>query len=236
MERHPNLKEKLQLLYLLQLNPHITSNSDLGAEIGKSRQAISRWCLGTETSRGNAIPLEELSKVARAFRIEPEWFSLSLEDFEHEVRKNLKETKSISQGAGVKISTSTLPITNVKIFGRERELKLLSDYWFDMRTNVVEVTAFGGAGKSSLVNKWLSELSKSRYKGASRIYAWSFYWQNHANDVDSSGDYFVEHALDWFGDPCPYKGTPWSKATRLANLIREHKTLLILDGLELLQL
>lgn len=51
----------------------------------------------------------------------------------------------------------------------------------------------------------------------------------------SSGDLFIEQALEWFGDDCPDKGTPWAKANRLANLIRESRTLLILDGLEPLQ-
>jgi tetratricopeptide (TPR) repeat protein len=53
--------------------------------------------------------------------------------------------------------------------------------------------------------------------------------------LKSSGDLFIEHALNWFGDEVPNEGTPWAKAIRLAKLVRSYRTLLILDGLEPLQ-
>lgn len=235
MEKHPQLKEKLQLLYSLKLNPRITSNTDLAKEIGKSKQAISRWCIGSETTRGDTIPKDAITKVAAALFVEPAWLSLSYPEFEEKVNDRAGLNVVSSDPLDVEISVSTLPITNVDIFGREEELELLDKYWFDSRTNVVEVVAFGGAGKSSLINAWLSKLSKSNYKGAAKIYAWSFYWQSQFNDVKYSGDYFIEHALEWFGDENPTIGSSWSKATRLAKLIRDSKTLLILDGLEPLQ-
>ncbi|MBI1877907.1 MAG: hypothetical protein HYR94_06730, partial [Chloroflexi bacterium] len=46
---------------------------------------------------------------------------------------------------------------------------------------------------------------------------------------------FVDDALRWFGDPNPTQGSPWDKGERLAHLIRQERTLLILDGLEPLQ-
>lgn len=112
---------------------------------------------------------------------------------------------------------------------------MLDELWEEDTVNLVEIVAFGGSGKSAVVNKWLSEISKSGYRGAENVYAWSFYWQSETVDVHSAGDYFIEHALEWFGDPEPTRGTHWSKAERLVDLVRQSRTLLILDGLESLQ-
>jgi len=45
----------------------------------------------------------------------------------------------------------------------------------------------------------------------------------------------MHSALIFFGDPDPHKGSPWDKGIRLARLIKQQRTLLILDGLEPLQ-
>lgn len=175
MEKHPELKEKLTLLYALQLNPLITSNSDLAKEIGRSRQAISRWCIGTETSHGNSIPLDSVSLVAKAFGIDPMLLTLPLKEFESGLKLELKNNSGAMRIGEAKTSTSTLPITDAAIFGRDVELSLLTELWHNPRMNLMQIVAFGGAGKTSLVNKWLSNLSKESYRGAENIYAWSFY-------------------------------------------------------------
>jgi hypothetical protein len=41
--------------------------------------------------------------------------------------------------------------------------------------------------------------------------------------------------LEFFGDPDPTQGNPWDRGERLARLVAQHKSLLVLDGLELLQ-
>src|SRR5208337_3371573 len=51
----------------------------------------------------------------------------------------------------------------------------------------------------------------------------------------SSADEFLDVALTWFGDPDPRIGTAWKKGERLAKLVAQRRTLLILDGLEPLQ-
>ncbi len=235
MEKHPKLAEKLQLLYLLQLNPQIRTHADLSRELGISKQAVTKWCRGGQTSRGNAIPKDQVTPVSVLFEIDPIWFSLPYTSFEKKLRRFAQQSLIANKTRQVRISTGTLPNTDLNIYGRESELQLLDELWDAAKVNVVEILAFGGSGKSALINKWLSELSKSGYRGAKNVYAWSFYWQSESVDVHSAGDYFVEHALEWFGDPEPGSGSHWSKAARLAALVRSSKTLLLLDGLETLQ-
>jgi hypothetical protein len=103
-----------------------------------------------------------------------------------------------------------------------------------MEVNVVTIVAWAGVGKSTLVNHWLRRLATDHYRSAERVFGWSFYRQGSSGDT-SSADEFLDAALNWFGDPDPRLGTPWEKGERLAKLIADRRTLLILDGLELLQ-
>jgi len=77
-------------------------------------------------------------------------------------------------------------------------------------------------------------MDKESYRGAKKVFAWSFYSQG-TNEQVTSADQFINEALKWFGDKDPTKGSAWDKGERLARLIREQKTLLVLDGLEPLQ-
>ncbi|MBU0909909.1 MAG: hypothetical protein KJ717_10105, partial [Proteobacteria bacterium] len=89
-------------------------------------------------------------------------------------------------------------------------------------------------GKSTLVNRWLAEMAADNYRGAARVFGWSFYSQGSGERV-TSADRFIAGALAWFGDPNPITGSPWDKGQRLAGLIKQQRTLLVLDGLEPLQ-
>ena len=133
-----------------------------------------------------------------------------------------------------KIDISRLPVTGAELFGRERELALLDDAWESGKTHVVSLVGWGGVGKSTLVNKWLERLRADNYRGAARVFGWSFYSQGTGERV-TSADQFIAQALQWFGDPDPARGSPWDKGERLAALVRAQKTLLILDGMEPLQ-
>lgn len=132
-----------------------------------------------------------------------------------------------------KISISRLPTTGPNLFGRELEVEMLDGAWADRGTNVISLVAWGGVGKSALVNHWLRGMREDNYREAERIYAWSFYRQGTTDQV--SAGQFIESALKWFGDPNPAEGLPWDKGERLAQLIRTQPTLLLLDGLEPLQ-
>lgn len=235
MRRHPHLGRKLQLLYSLRLNPSIKSHADLAEILGISRQAVGKWARGTETSQGDAIPLSQVEHVAAIFGISQHWLTLEFAEFEAKLYEKLEAESRLDSKKPERISVSLMPNTPAKIFGRKAELKSLDAEWNDRKTNVLQLVAFGGMGKSSLINAWLSRLDQKGYCGARRVYAWSFYWQSARSEVRSSGDYFIEHALNWFGDENPDEGSPWQKAIRLANLIRAKRTLLLLDGLEPMQ-
>lgn len=133
-----------------------------------------------------------------------------------------------------RISISRLPVTHSKIFGREKELELINESWKDKDTNILVVVAWGGVGKTALINSWIGLFAKNGYDDAEVVYAWSFYNQGTTDRVVSS-DLFLEAALTYFGDENPSKGTSWEKGERLAQLTRKQRTLLILDGLEPLQ-
>jgi len=134
-----------------------------------------------------------------------------------------------------KISLAKMPSTSPDLFGREKEIEILNKAWEDTKTNIVTLVAFGGVGKTALVNKWLNMMEEDYYKGAERVLGWSFYSQGAAEGKQASADQFIAFALEWFGDPEPNKGDPWQKGERLANLVKQYRTLLILDGLEPLQ-
>ena len=127
-----------------------------------------------------------------------------------------------------------LPATGAELFGRQNELALLDEAWEASDTNVVSLVAWGGVGKSTLVNKWVEQMAADNYRGARRVFGWSFYSQGTGERV-TSADQFVAAALEWFGDGDPAAGSPWDKGQRLADLVRQEPTLLVLDGMEPLQ-
>ncbi len=135
----------------------------------------------------------------------------------------------------LKISVSRMPVTSRHLFGRDDQLLLLDSLWQSPQANVVTLVAWGGVGKTALMNAWLRRLAEHQYGGAHCVYAWSFYSQG-TRDRAAAGDLFVQSALAWFGDPDPEAGTAWQKGERLARLIKRQRTLLLLDGLEPLQL
>src|SRR5262249_55131595 len=71
------------------------------------------------------------------------------------------------------------------------------------------------------------------WRGAQRVYGWSFYSQG--TDRLSSSDGFIDVALRGLGDRDPSAGSPWDKGERLAELVRAQRTRPGLDGLEPLQ-
>jgi tetratricopeptide (TPR) repeat protein len=134
-----------------------------------------------------------------------------------------------------RVTISRLPSTGRDLFGREKELARLDHAWAEASTHVVSLVAWGGVGKTALVNEWLRRLAKDGYRGAEQVYAWSFYSQGTSEEGAASADELFENALDWIGDEDPTRGSPWAKGERLARLVSASPTLLLLDGLEPLQ-
>src|SRR5208282_982777 len=117
---------------------------------------------------------------------------------------------------------------------REEDIAFLNDAWANKQVDVVTVVAWGGVGKSTLVNHWLRRMAAEHYRSAQLVLGWSFYRQGTSGQT-SSADEFLDAALTWFGDPDPRLGTAWEKGERLAKLVAHRRTLLVLDGLEPLQ-
>jgi nucleoside phosphorylase/tetratricopeptide (TPR) repeat protein len=139
------------------------------------------------------------------------------------------------ESEAVEVSIDRLPKlgADTEIFGRREETAWLEACWAD-RAHVATIVAPGGVGKSALVWDWLRGMQGERWRGADRVYGWSFYSQG-TRDQNTSADLFVSAALGWFGDPAPDEGSPWEKGERLARRVRERRTLLVLDGVEPLQ-
>jgi len=127
-----------------------------------------------------------------------------------------------------------LPVTGAELFGRQREIEWLDAAWSTEHTRIAALVAWGGVGKSTLVNRWLERMREDGFRGARRVFGWSFFSQG-TNERATSADLFIESALTFFGDPEPSKGSPWAKGERLAELVRQERSLLVLDGLEPLQ-
>lgn len=145
-----------------------------------------------------------------------------------------------------------------KLIGREAETKLLHDAWagraelplgpnvtdaqqrVPTRPRVLTFVALGGEGKTSLVAKWAAELAAQDWPGCDAAFAWSFYSQGTREQLAASSDLFLKEALTFFGDDADkaFAASPagaFEKGQRLARIVGQRRSLLILDGLEPLQ-
>ena len=128
-----------------------------------------------------------------------------------------------------------LPITTEHLVGREDELEELDNAWASKSARIAFVVAQGGAGKSALVNSWLNQMRENDYRGARKVFAWSFYSQGTKENLVAA-DPFVSAAMTWLGgDDVQVSVNPSERGHQLAALVRQHKLLLVLDGIEPLQ-
>lgn len=131
------------------------------------------------------------------------------------------------------IFLSQLPIVGERLFGRENEIERLDRAWLDPKTNLLSIVAWGGVGKSALVEHWLGRIAGDNYSGAERVFAWSFYKQG--TSEQASADEFISFALKWFDHDFKKPVRGLEAGQQLAELIRKRRTLIVLDGLEPLQ-
>lgn len=124
-----------------------------------------------------------------------------------------------------------------RLFGRETELVELDRLRDDPAKHLLTIVAFGGVGKTSLVIEWMARQAAAAWPGFERVFDWSFYSQGTREQGAASADVFVAKALEFFGDAqmAASATSPWDKGARLAQLVAQRPTLLVLDGLEPLQ-
>lgn len=139
------------------------------------------------------------------------------------------------------IDLSKLPDTYcTELVGRAAEMRLLVDAWDQGTTRITAFDAIGGAGKTALVYHFVEGLKTCGWRGARRVFAWSFYSQGSDEDRQVSADPFFLAAFRFFRDDPALQSSDLPKdghqrGLDLARLIQAQRTLLILDGLEPLQ-
>jgi SEFIR domain-containing protein/NB-ARC domain-containing protein len=123
------------------------------------------------------------------------------------------------------------------LFGRDDELAALDRLANDPTKKVLTIVAFGGVGKTSLVIEWMARQSAKNWEGFERVFDWSFFSQGTREEGGASAEGFVAEALRFFGDEvmADSAASPWDKGARLAQLVAQRRTLLVLDGVEPLQ-
>ena len=133
-------------------------------------------------------------------------------------------------GPGIPVSWVP-PAERVEHFtGRAEELARLDRWAGDPQVALVGVSAWGGAGKTALVTRWVQEAGgPARRPGVEGVFGWSFY-------ADPSAEHWAEALLTWARRDL---GVAVAGTGRLAGavlgLLRVVPLLLVLDGLEVAQ-
>lgn len=114
--------------------------------------------------------------------------------------------------------------------GRTDALKSLNRWAADPTVRVIGVTGMGGLGKTSLIGYWLKHAYCGQARGFSKLFFWSFYAER---DVAAFSTAFV----DFLTKAAKVREGPEDQEPGKAALamLRAWPTLLVLDGLEVLQ-
>ncbi|AQR64001.1 hypothetical protein BXU06_02190 [Aquaspirillum sp. LM1] len=158
-----------------------------------------------------------------------------------------KKIEALEQQLGVRTATGEekdpiptdlthLPTGAAHFLGRDDELARLDAAWDSAgKTALVECIAPGGAGKTALVKRWLERIKQDNWRGARRVFAWSFYSQGSGDERNASEDLFLAEAIKFFGVSVEANLNPADKGRALAEAVVARRSLLVLDGLEPLQ-
>lgn len=120
------------------------------------------------------------------------------------------------------------------ILGREQELAVMDLAFSSSGAKLISLVASGGCGKTTTLREWLKRLGDG-LKTFEYVFAWSFYSQGASPDKPISIDPFLNEALDFLEIPGKAKLSALDKASLIVAKLRDHRCLLILDGLEPLQ-
>ena len=159
-----------------------------------------------------------------------------------EIKRAIEHPSRPSDSAGVtpvgpKVDTSYLPTLNHALVDRNACLEQLTRALRDPRCHTFSIVAMGGTGKTAIVSHWLEWLKNDpsqEWAGLDAVFAWSFYNQG-ATDRYVSSEPFFRHAFEFFTGREPGAGLPHDMGRRLADVLRQRRALLVLDGLEPLQ-
>src|SRR5215216_689871 len=132
------------------------------------------------------------------------------------------------------------------LIGREPELALLNDVWLKVRRaelrnlRVITFVAPAGEGKTALIAAWTSQLAQRNWPACDAVFAWSFDPHGSHDEVAFSSDSFLYEAITFFGDSADKQfaastASAYEKGQRLANIVGQRRSLLLLDGLHSLQ-
>lgn len=166
-------------------------------------------------------------------------YDLSLpRGYEHLYRHLRGELGAVMPPLGKKrfvrtIHSDALPTVEGELFGRKDELALLDEALGNADTHIVQFIASGGTGKTKLIRHWLD----GNHHKIEALIAWSFYSQGSSEDKQISATTFFMQALKSLRsdkDISDFK-TEEEKGEYIADLVRERRCLLVLDGLEPLQ-
>jgi hypothetical protein len=137
---------------------------------------------------------------------------------------------------GDRVSVGRLQTTRKDVFGRSNELEFLYRSWDQQTPRVVILAGPSGTGKTALVGKWLNLMRRDNYRGAQRVYAFSFNAPGRNVDTVSSHS-FVSQALRWFGDDSAVTrySSPQGRGRHLAELVQRERVLLVFDGIDSFQ-
>lgn len=138
-------------------------------------------------------------------------------------------------------SASGLPSTPIRVHGRGGILSRLDKALASSRTSIVVMRGPPGIGKTAAVGQWLTSRDHRRF--GYRVFEWSFYRQGdqYRSGLGAYGvtsDQFIDTALRSFGAShiADSSLSARAKARALADAIRDTRSILILDGLEPLQI
>ena len=145
---------------------------------------------------------------------------------------------NLDRGSWAHVAISGLPETSYeRLVGRDAELNRLDEAWsayhLGAQTNILSLVAEGGAGKSALVNEWLTRLQADRYRGADCVLGWSFYSQG-SKERATAADAFLDWALAELGVNLETTSAT-AKGEAIADALMTRRALLVLDGVEPLQ-
>ncbi len=214
---------------------------DIPALIDQSSHVLSLFLDKNNINNTNAIDREQtvytlLGKLTH--------IATKSETFKHDDLLSLLKQwiRSVPKQTATDVAIEITNTSPVNLIGREEEIQRINNAWEqavssqERRPHILTVVGLGGEGKTSLVAKWLADMSYKQWPECTAVLGWSFYDQG-ASGVAASSDLFLNKALLFFGDPETVNGsqTSYEKGLRLAELSSRPGTIIILDGLETLQ-